>query len=289
MKDNIIGIVYFGLLFFSIYLSVITDFPYFIYFFLIITPVFAFTLIYFMNILDRKKMENENKEYKKQQQERALINELDKKRKQEEWDNLPTIEKDRILEENKKLEKEKTLKLENEYKEQQVKNKRAEKLAEENRLRDLKIKEENEKNEKESQLILAKEAEANEKEKEENRLKKIQEQREKRERELKEEIKRKILENERRKQLASEAIQELLDAGLIDNNYYSGKSIRESIPTEVKIGVWHRDKERCVSCSSKLNLEFDHIIPVSKGGANSIKNIQLLCRNCNRAKSNKII
>lgn len=107
--------------------------------------------------------------------------------------------------------------------------------------------------------------------------------------EEKENVKKKILEKERKKQIENEAIQELIDAGLIDNNYYSGSNIRESIPTEVKIAVWNRDKERCVSCSSNSNLEFDHIIPVSKGGANSVKNIQLLCRNCNRTKSNKII
>lgn len=107
--------------------------------------------------------------------------------------------------------------------------------------------------------------------------------------EYKNRIKFELLEKERRKSIESEAIQELLDAGLIDNNHYTGKNIRESIPTDVKVSVWKRDKERCVNCFSNTNLEFDHIIPVSKGGANSIKNIQLLCRNCNRTKSNKIM
>ena len=35
-------------------------------------------------------------------------------------------------------------------------------------------------------------------------------------------------------------------------------------------------------------LEFDHLIPFSKGGSNTYRNIQLLCEPCNRSKSAKI-
>jgi len=35
-------------------------------------------------------------------------------------------------------------------------------------------------------------------------------------------------------------------------------------------------------------LEFDHIIPVAKGGANTIDNVQILCRRCNGQKSDRI-
>ena len=52
--------------------------------------------------------------------------------------------------------------------------------------------------------------------------------------------------------------------------------------------VWNRDGGKCVECGSNEKLEFDHIIPFSKGGSNTYRNIQLLCESCNRSKSNKI-
>jgi hypothetical protein len=63
---------------------------------------------------------------------------------------------------------------------------------------------------------------------------------------------------------------------------------RETIPEEVKFEVWRRDEGKCVICGSKENLEFDHIIPFSKGGGNTVRNLQLLCEACNRKKSDKI-
>jgi len=63
---------------------------------------------------------------------------------------------------------------------------------------------------------------------------------------------------------------------------------RLSIPDDVKMFVWKRDQGKCVKCGSQTNLEFDHIIPVSKGGSNTARNIQLLCESCNRKKSDKI-
>jgi len=60
------------------------------------------------------------------------------------------------------------------------------------------------------------------------------------------------------------------------------------ISQEVKREVWRRDMGRCIECSSKEKLEFDHIIPFSKGGNNTVRNIQLLCEDCNRKKSKNI-
>ena len=63
---------------------------------------------------------------------------------------------------------------------------------------------------------------------------------------------------------------------------------RERIPEEVRIAVWRRDEGKCVRCGSREKLEYDHIIPVSKGGNNTIRNIELLCESCNRKKHDKI-
>lgn len=63
---------------------------------------------------------------------------------------------------------------------------------------------------------------------------------------------------------------------------------REPIPKHVQREVWRRDQGRCVNCESNEKLEYDHIIPVSKGGANTTRNVQLLCESCNRSKSDKI-
>jgi hypothetical protein len=61
------------------------------------------------------------------------------------------------------------------------------------------------------------------------------------------------------------------------------------IPSEVRIIVWERDEGRCKNCGTNENLEFDHIVPVTKGGSNSENNIELLCKSCNLKKTNKII
>ncbi|MCR9173461.1 MAG: HNH endonuclease [bacterium] len=107
-------------------------------------------------------------------------------------------------------------------------------------------------------------------------------------REYKERIKRDLLRKEREKELASEAIKELEAEGKLSKDHFK-KHDRKPIPSHIKQAVWKRDREQCVNCGSQKDLEFDHIVPVSKGGSNSLKNIQLLCLSCNRTKTNKIM
>jgi 5-methylcytosine-specific restriction endonuclease McrA len=63
-----------------------------------------------------------------------------------------------------------------------------------------------------------------------------------------------------------------------------GERNTRSIPQDVKIAVAARDGGRCRQCGSTTDLHFDHVIPWSKGGANTVTNIQLLCGPCNRRK-----
>jgi hypothetical protein len=63
---------------------------------------------------------------------------------------------------------------------------------------------------------------------------------------------------------------------------------RQIIPDDVKMFVWQRDRGCCVKCGNQENLEFDHIIPIVKGGSNTARNIQILCEKCNRSKSANI-
>ena len=95
-----------------------------------------------------------------------------------------------------------------------------------------------------------------------------------------------MLEREKRKILEKEVIEEMINGGLISQAIENRK--RESIPQNVQDKVWRRDGGMCVKCGSKEKLEFDHIIPFSKGGANTYRNLQLLCEKCNRQKSNNI-
>lgn len=60
------------------------------------------------------------------------------------------------------------------------------------------------------------------------------------------------------------------------------------IPDSVKREVWYRDGGCCVRCRSNQYIEFDHIIPFSKGGTNTVRNVQVLCRACNSLKSDRI-
>lgn len=62
------------------------------------------------------------------------------------------------------------------------------------------------------------------------------------------------------------------------------------IPFAVKMRIVRRDNSTCQICGKNLKdneVEFDHIIPISKGGSTEESNIRLTCFKCNRDKSNK--
>lgn len=73
------------------------------------------------------------------------------------------------------------------------------------------------------------------------------------------------------------------------------KKEKRDIPLKLRLRVLQRDGFRCVLCgrSPALNrgvmLHIDHILPVAKGGATKLENLQTLCKECNLGKSDKIL
>lgn len=98
------------------------------------------------------------------------------------------------------------------------------------------------------------------------------------------EIASKLKKKQRRRELEEQVRMELIDSGEL----FGDQPKRPPIPREVVDAVYRRDGARCVYCGSTENLQLDHIIPFSKGGATSLENLQLLCQKCNLEKSNKI-
>ena len=98
------------------------------------------------------------------------------------------------------------------------------------------------------------------------------------------EIARKVKERQRKRELEKIVTQELIDSGEL----FGEQPKRPPIPREVVDAVYRRDGGRCVYCGSTENLQLDHIIPFSKGGATILENLQLLCQKCNLEKSNQI-
>ena len=74
--------------------------------------------------------------------------------------------------------------------------------------------------------------------------------------------------------------------GLPVQSLSQGDEASRTIPVWVQEFVFERDRGCCVSCGSKSDLCFDHILPFSKGGSSEHpNNIQLLCLKCNLEKS----
>lgn len=68
----------------------------------------------------------------------------------------------------------------------------------------------------------------------------------------------------------------------------AGRPTRVPIPSDLRRSVFERDGGRCVECGSNFDLQYDHVLPVAHGGATTVENLQLLCADCNRRKSDSL-
>ena len=67
------------------------------------------------------------------------------------------------------------------------------------------------------------------------------------------------------------------------------RAYRPSVSQKVRQRVFRRDGGQCQVCGARRDLEIDHIIPLSRGGSNTAKNLQVLCATCNRRKGNRYV
>jgi hypothetical protein len=70
-----------------------------------------------------------------------------------------------------------------------------------------------------------------------------------------------------------------------------GRRYSRSIPRDVMLQVVRRDGQICRACRKNVpddEVEFDHIIPYSRGGPTTVSNLRLLCRTCNRKKKDSL-
>jgi 5-methylcytosine-specific restriction endonuclease McrA len=93
-----------------------------------------------------------------------------------------------------------------------------------------------------------------------------------------ERLRRSELKRKARRELIAEEFPELMS---------SSSRQRATIPAHVQEAVYERDGGACVLCGNTEDLQFDHIIPHSKGGADTVANLRLLCRQCNLEKGNR--
>ncbi|MYS86838.1 HNH endonuclease [Embleya scabrispora] len=72
-----------------------------------------------------------------------------------------------------------------------------------------------------------------------------------------------------------------------------GQLKRKAPPKWAKNAVFFRDRGKCVYCARDLsgllgtfpNSNYDHVVPLARGGLNDVTNLQLLCESCNAEKA----
>ena len=85
------------------------------------------------------------------------------------------------------------------------------------------------------------------------------------------------------------AFAEFVDFAQVEKLTWQERLANRRVPDSMRAAVLVRDGGRCRKCMRAINLEMDHIVPVSKGGKTEESNLQTLCRRCNRAKFKNLV
>lgn len=76
--------------------------------------------------------------------------------------------------------------------------------------------------------------------------------------------------------------------GLIQVDRLPSKYYRKSIPLKIKEEVKSRDGDICAYCGLvATGIHIDHIIPLSKGGLDTVSNLTVSCASYNLSKGSK--
>lgn len=89
---------------------------------------------------------------------------------------------------------------------------------------------------------------------------------------------------------AAEAFRLAASQGRIRWAYKEKKVRRITLLPKLRLAVMKKDNFRCVWCgygAPQVNIEIDHIVPVSQGGKNILENLQVMCHECNMAKASE--
>jgi len=76
-----------------------------------------------------------------------------------------------------------------------------------------------------------------------------------------------------------------------ENKKENKQATRSPISDKLRFEVFKRDKyvcQYCGACGPDVELEVDHVIPVSRGGTDDIDNLKTSCFRCNRGKGDKV-